>query len=123
MATLDELAGRLVRRFKGVPGVTYEDAYDWIDESLLAHGLQSPTDVTGSQAELVLLYAQANGAFQISLATAHYFSYTDGDEQVDKTAVSEQYRKLATDLRAEYELKKAAETSGTMRFMKRADRP
>jgi hypothetical protein len=121
MANLTELSARLLKRFKNVPNVTIEDTTDWTEEAILAHGYNSTDDVPADRELLVLLYAQAEGAFQISLATAHYFQYTDGDESVNKATVSEQYRKLAQDLRGQYERNKAATTS-TFRFLKRADR-
>lgn len=121
MANLTELSTRLLKRFKNVPNVTAEEATDWTEESMLIHGYNSTDYVPADRELLVLLYAQAEGAFQISLATAHYFNYTDGEESVDKTMVSEQYRKLAQDLREEYARNKAAATSA-FRALKRVDR-
>jgi hypothetical protein len=121
MANVTELSARLLKRFKNVPNVTAEDAYDWTEESMLVHGYTSADNVPSDKELLLLLYAQAEGALQISLGSAHFFSYSDGDEQVDKTMVSEQYRKLAKDLREEYALKRATDSSRVV-FMKRVDR-
>lgn len=121
MANLAELSERLLKRFKNVPNVTIVDAQDWTEESMLIHGYESSAIVPNDRQEIVLLYAQSEGAFQISLSSAHFFKYTDGEEQVDKTMVSEQYRKLAKDLREEYTRKKGVLGSKAV-FMKRADR-
>jgi hypothetical protein len=121
MANLAELSERLLKRFKNVPNVTIVDANDWAEESLLIHGYESSAIVPTDREEIVLLYAQSEGAFQISLAAAHYFSYSDGEEQVDKTMISEQYRKLAKDIRDVYNRKKAV-TNSKVVFMKRVDR-
>lgn len=129
MATYSEMSLRLLRRFNNVPNVAIDDARDWTEEALLEHGYKSTDDVPDAQSNLILLYAQAFGAMQISLQAASYFRYNDAEEQVDKTMVSEQYRKLAADLRAEYQAKKAVEViaveQGTAAFkiMRRADRP
>jgi hypothetical protein len=121
MANLTELSDRLLRRFKNVPNVTAEDTTDWAEESMLIHGYILSDDVPSNEEVLVLLYAQAEGSLQISLASAHYFKYTDGEESVDKTMISEQYRKLSKDLRDEYARKKAVSSSKAV-FMKRVDR-
>lgn len=120
MATFFELSERLQKRFKNVPNVTSEDVSDWLEEALLEHGLSSSSNVPIDNESIILLFAQSHGAQQIAMSTAHYFKYTDGDEQVDKTVVSEQYRKLAMDLRAEYDRKKASTSS--VKFMRRLDR-
>jgi hypothetical protein len=121
MANLAELSDRLLRRFKNVPNVSLADATDWTEESMLIHGYTPSDDVPSDKEFLILLYAQAEGAFQIAISAAHYFSYSDGEEQVDKTMISEQYRRIAKDLREEYSRKKATDSSRVV-FMKRVDR-
>lgn len=105
-----------------MPNVSADDAYDWTEESFLIHGYSSTDDVPAEKETLILLRAQAEGAFQISLASAHYFNYTDGDESVDKTMVSEQYRKIAQDIRNQYDDEKRRNNGAKSGFMKRADR-
>lgn len=122
MATYSELSERLLKRFKGVPNITIEDAADWTEEAVLEHGYSTSDTVPSDKDSLILLYAQLQGASQIALATAHFFTYRDGEEQVDKSKVSEQYRKLSQDLRAEYERKKSVVSGSTMAFPKRVDR-
>lgn len=127
MATMDELKQRLLRRFNGVPEVTEADAEDWVVTALNEHGYSSPDDVPADDLALIMLYAQADGASQISLATAHYFSFTDKDQTVDKSKISDQYSKLADELWARYNRKKSEGTAsgfGGSRFhiAKRVDR-
>lgn len=126
MATLAELSQRLLKRFKGVPNITIDDATDWTEESMLEHGYTLLQTVPNESESLILLYAQAEGALQISMATAHFFTYKDADETIDKSKISEQYRKLATDLKTTYTQKKSEGVGGVggSRFkgLTRADR-
>ncbi|MBW3113494.1 hypothetical protein KYJ26_16695 [Bacillus sp. MCCB 382] len=122
MATLAEMSERLLKRFKGVPNITLEDTTDWTEDALLSHGYSVADNVPSNVSNYLLLYAQSQGAHQIAIATAHYFTYSDGEEQVDKSMISEQYRKLAADLRNQYEQTKASSGS-SFKVMRRIDRP
>jgi len=104
MASLRELEQRLATRFSGVPGVTDADLSAWLTEASYSYGYSPTTLDTVPDAEtpLVLLLAQIQGARAIAFSTAHYFKYTDAEETVDKTMVSEQYRDMATLLTADY---------------------
>lgn len=123
MATNLELAERLVRRFKGVPNFDITDAQELVDDALQTHGYELSADVPSDRLNLLLLYAQAEGAWQIALSTAHYFQYQDGEESVDKSMISEQYRKLAKDLRADYDRAKSVDTGAGFYIAARIDRP
>lgn len=123
MATKIDLAERLVNRFKGVPNFDSSDAGELVDDALQVHGLAPSAEVPTSIINLILLYAQAEGAMRIALATAHYFKYADGEESVDKSAISEQYRKLANDLRKQYEEEKARVFGASFYIAQRIDRP
>ena len=123
MANKSELAERLRNRFKGVPYFEQTNAEELVEEAMQAHGYAPSDDVPIADENLILLYAQANGAWQIALSTAHYFSYSDGEESVNKTMISEQYRKLATDLRDQYEKERLKKHGVNFRILKRADRP
>lgn len=123
MATSSELANRLLTRFKGVPNFGMEDAAELIDDALQVHGLDPSATVPANKINLVLLFAQAEGAWRIALATAHYFQYTDGEESVNKSGVSEQYRRLATELRKQYEAEKSKESGARFSVATRIDRP
>lgn len=104
MASLHELEQRLAARFSGVPGVTDTDLTAWLTEASYIYGY-SPTTldtVPDVETPLVLLLAQIQGARAIAFSTAHYFKYTDAEESVDKTKVSEQYLAMVTSLTADY---------------------
>lgn len=116
MADKQTLTERLYRRFKGVPNFDIKDAEELIDEALEAH------DGRASDS-LILLYAQAQGAWDVALSVAHYFRFTDGEESVDKSMVSDNYRRLAKDLQNEYEIEKGKEFGNNFRIMARVDRP
>lgn len=104
MASSRELEQRLAARFSGVPGITDADLTAWLTEAAYSYGY-SPTTldtVPDVETPLVLLLAQIQGARAIAFSTAHYFKYTDAEETVDKTMVSEQYRNMVTLLTADY---------------------
>lgn len=122
MATHTELSQRLLARFKNVPNVDASDADEWILTSMNEHGYDVMSDVPTEDITLVLTYAEADGAEQIALRTAYYFSFNDKDEAVDKSMISEQFRKLAVQLRDKYALKKSERSGSRFRIMTRADR-
>src|SRR5699024_132145 len=87
---------RLYRRFKGVPNFDEIAANKLVEESPEDHEVDASDD-------LVLMYAQVQGAWQIGFSVAHYFKFSDGEESVDKSLVAENYRKLAKDLQSQYD--------------------
>ena len=111
-----ELTERLYRRFKGVPNFDEIDAKELVEESLEVHDVDASDD-------LVLMYAQVQGAWQIAFSVAHYFKFSDGEESVDKSLVAENYRKLAKDLQSQYD-KETDDKAGKSDFviMNRVDR-
>jgi hypothetical protein len=125
MATMADLKQRLLGRFKDVPEVSDEDVTEWLDTALNDNGFTSSDDVPADKVSLVLLNAQAEGASTIALSTAHYFSFTDKDQTVDKSGISERYRTLADELWDRYQRKKT-ESNGAkgakFRVMRRLDR-
>src|SRR5690625_3390941 len=123
MAARDELAERLLRRFKGVPNFDITDAQELVDESLHVHGLDASADVPTDKETVVLLYAQFQGTRQIAYSVAHYFKFSDGEESVDKSMIADNYRKLAKDLQEDYEAEKGREFGSNFRIMRRVDRP
>jgi len=118
-----ELAERLLRRFKGVPGFTEEDAIELVNDAMRAHGYAPTDSVTEKDVSLILLYAQKEGAWQIAFSVAHYFKFTDGEESVDKSMVADNYRRLARDLQEEYEREAGKVFGNNFRIMPRLDRP
>lgn len=116
MAKREELIERLNRRFKGVPNFEKADAAELIDEAYQVHD-------SDASAELVLMYAQFQGAWQIAFSVAHYFKFADGEESVDKSMVADNYRRLARDLQIKYDSEKAKLFGSNFRVMNRLDRP
>jgi hypothetical protein len=122
---LTELKQRLLGRFKDVPEVSDEDVTEWLTTALNDNGFTSSSDVPADKVSLVLLNAQAEGASAIALSTAHYFSFTDKDQTVDKTGISERYQDLADELWNRYRSKKTESDLGKgarFRVMRRLDR-
>lgn len=127
MAKLKDLSDRLLNRFKDVPNVEDSDVEGWVEMAMNEHGFISTDDVPTEFIPLIMLYAEADGAMQVALRTAHYFSFVDKDESIDKSMISEQYRKLAEELWNRYGRKKdegVGDFGGSsFHIMKRADRP
>ncbi|MEK3887258.1 hypothetical protein [Bacillus sp. FSL K6-3431] len=123
MATQVELAERLLKRFKGVPNYELTDAMDSVGDAMQVHGFALTADVPADKQRLVLLYAQSESAFQIAFSVAHYFKYTDGEESVDKSMIAENYRKLARELKDDYDAEKVSESGSGFSLMARVDRP
>lgn len=123
MATKAELAQRLYRRFKGVPNFELTDAEELVEDSLNVHGYKPSADVPADKESLILLYAQKEGAWQIAFSVAHYFKFADGEEQVDKSMVADNYRRLAKDLQDEYDKENGKIFGNNFRLMSRIDRP
>lgn len=117
---ISDLATRLQSKFKNVPNVTLADCTDWVTDAVAIHG--NETDEV-----LVLYLAQAEGARNIALNVAHYFSYSDGDESVDKTMLADQYLRIANEFNTVYLTNKATlsssgDSGSTFKIVKRADR-
>ena len=121
--TAQELATILFKRFKGVPSFTEEEAEELVNDAMRVHGYAPSDSVKQGDENLVLLYAQYNGAWQIALSVAHYFKFGDGEEQVDKSMITDNYRRLAKDLQNDYEMEKGKLFGNNFRVMKRIDRP
>lgn len=115
MATIDELAVRLLNRFSDVPNATVDKCTDWVTDAVELHG--NSDDET-----LVLLLATGIGARQIALNTAHYFSYQDGNESVDKTMLTEMYLKVADEYFKAYHSQKNYTNGSNFVIAPRADR-
>lgn len=120
--TIEELAERMSRRFKGVPNFDEEDAIEAVEDAARSLGLDPSDSVPAKYEQLILLKSQYETAWDIAFAVAHYFSYTDGEESVDKSMVSENYRKLAESLRKDYDEERWSINSSDFRIMKRLDK-
>jgi hypothetical protein len=115
LATLSE---RLTKRFRNVPGVTAPDVIDWLTEAEEESGIVEG-DVTSDNNALLYL-AFSNGCKAIATDAARFFKYTDGEENVDKTNIFENYMRLSLDALAHYRYYKNGGGSRTV-TTKRAD--
>jgi hypothetical protein len=102
MADKATLVTRLTNKFSKVPNVTTDDIESWLDDAVLLHGVLTVEEVPESEVGAVLLLAQSVGCRSIALSVAHYFSYVDGDEQVDKTMLVTQYIAMANEFQSAY---------------------
>jgi len=118
-----ELAEKLYRMFKGVPGFTENEALELIDDAMRTHGYAPTDSVPSDRIRLILLYAQIQGVWQVAMSVAHYFKFSDGEESVDKSMLADNYRKLAKDLQTEYDIENGKLFGNNFRIMPRIDRP
>lgn len=88
---------RLKTRLKKVPGVTETDLTEWVAESVAESGF-----VEEENANAVLYLALAIAYETIAGDSARFFSYTDGEEAVDKSNVFANYMRLAQSSRKQY---------------------
>ena len=125
MATLDTISGRLLQRFKEVPGVAIDDATVWTQDAIERHGYSKAEDVPDQEIYLVLMLGQAEGARQIAVRTAHYFEFQDAEVRVNKSEVADRYGRLAKQLMDDYQAEKMRSGAGAVRFRvgRRVDRP
>lgn len=126
MFTFEELIEAIEQRYTDVPNVTDTDVELWVVTALAEHGLTKNDVISSEVAALVMLHAEADGASQIAFKTAHYFKFSDKDESVDKSMISQNYREAADALWARYRRKRAEGVGGiggsVMHFMRRIDR-
>jgi hypothetical protein len=115
LATIEE---RLTMRFKNVPGVTWTEVADWLTEAKEESGIVEGDVVSDNNALLYLAFSI--GCKAIATDAARFFKYTDGEENVDKTNVFENYMRLSLDALAHYRYYKNGGGSRTV-TPKRAD--
>lgn len=97
MATLEE---RLLLRFKNVPGVTWIEVTDWLTEAQEESGIVEGDVVSDNNALLYLAFSI--GCKAIATDAARFFKYADGEENVDKTNIFENYMRLSLDALSQY---------------------
>lgn len=125
MITRVELAAMMHARFQDVPGMTNADSESVVDELITVFGLNE-NDIPVADLTKYLSYASAEMAMKIALNTAHYFQFTDGEESVNKSTVSENYRKVAAEYRRQYDAMTKEENrkpKSTFKNSHRIDRP
>lgn len=122
MIDINELALRLQNKFRNVPNVTLVDCTDWMLDAINLHGLTVNDTLPAHEVPVVILLGQSIGARNIALQTAHYFSYQDGDESVDKTMLAERYTALANEFYNAYITNKRGNKGAVFTIITRADR-
>ena len=127
MATLSQMTARLTKRFTAVTAqpALLTAALDVMADTFDVFGYEASADVPVTDTNRLLAYGSAELAMQIALDAARFFKYTDGEESVDKSMVSKEYREFAAIFKADYLAEEAnrAATGPSFRVMKRIDRP
>jgi len=126
MATLTTLTQRLVERFNAVTALPVDAAINTMQYTFELFGYRDDADVPVTDIARLLAYASAELSTQVAINAASYFKYTDGEESVDKSMISKEYRELAAQFRLDYELeetKQSHKEGSAFRVMKRLDRP
>jgi hypothetical protein len=108
---------RLQSRLSKVPGVTSEDIAVWVQESEAESGL------TEAENENAILYLAVAIAYEsIASDAARFFTYSDGEEQVDKTTIFANYMSLAKDARKNYRKQVRGRFGASQTHASRADK-
>jgi hypothetical protein len=115
LATIEE---RLTKRFHEVPGVTWNEIADWLTEAQDESGIVEGDVVSDNNALLYLAFSI--GCKVIATDAARFFKYADGEENVDKTNIFENYMRLSLDALSHYRYYKNGGGSRTV-TPKRAD--
>lgn len=126
MYTFSEMVEILEQRFSSIPNVSVDDITTWLTTSFSIHGANRQGTVPDGLASLIMLHAEADGVTQVALRTSHYFKFTDKDEEVDKSMISDNYRKSADMLWDRYNKRKDEGVDGfggsRVKYMRRLDR-
>jgi|SRR5699024_1407045 len=126
MYSFSEVLEMIKSRFNSIPNVSEDDIAVWVEASYSWHGLDKADIVSPEFASLIMLYAEADGTSQVALRTSHFFEFSDKDESVNKSMISENYRKAAESLWNRYYRKRDEGVDGyggsTMHYMRRLDR-
>lgn len=116
MTDREDLILIILSRFEQVPNFDRSTAEDLIGEAIVIHGENASTD-------LVLLYAQYQGAMKIAMGAAYFFSFSDGEHSVDKSSIFDNYRKISNTYKEMYDKEAAKYAGNNFRVMTRMDRP
>jgi len=103
MATFEQMSQRLIRRFDAVTALPIDAVTDTLEDTFGMFGYQTSVDVPLTDYNKLLSYASAELATLVAINAASYFKFTDGEESVDKTMISKEYRELAKLFRDEYQ--------------------
>lgn len=103
MATLETMSQRLGRRFDAVTALPDDAAVTTMGDTFETFGYRPSADVPPADIGKLLSYASAELATLVAINAASYFKYTDGEESVDKSMISKEYRELAKLFRDEYQ--------------------
>lgn len=103
MATLEQMTERLARRFDAVTALPIDATVETMRDTFAMFSYQPSADVSPTDYHKLLSYASAELATLVAINAASYFKFTDGEESVDKTMISKEYRELAKLFRDEYQ--------------------
>lgn len=113
MATLETMTQRLERRFSAVSALPADAAGATMGDTFETFGYELDADVPPKDIGKLLAFASAELATLVAINSAAYFKYTDGEESVDKSMISKEYRELAKLFRDEYQEELDAEDVGS----------
>ena len=130
MATLTQMTDRLTNRLTAVTAQPALEAaaIDVMADTFELFGFAASADVPITDLNRLLAYSSSELALQIALDAARFFKYSDGEESVDKTMVSKEYREFSAIFKADYLAEEAKQAEAiiegsTFRVMRRLDRP
>lgn len=124
---MGDIVNRVNSYFEGIDEVTPTDVTIWVNEAKGEHNIRLDEEIPAELVNITVLYARIVGVETLALKTASYFSFTDGEESINKTGISQRYDALALRLRKKYDSDKrdisALATPAAFRIVRRVDRP
>lgn len=103
MATTQDFINKIVAKFSGVPNVDYSVAERWVTEALPQHGYSTVEDVPDNELTALTYLVMAIACGELAVNAVHFFRWQDGDELVDKSMITTQYRQMAKYYMQEYQ--------------------
>lgn len=122
---LNELVAIILPKFSHIPNVNEEVVNRWIQEAVFQHGYDEIGYVPPSDKMALLNLILATACAELAVNAARFFRWQDGEELVDKSMVSAQYRQMAQFYMNEYQKLSGATRTGfrsKWKAVKRVDR-
>lgn len=124
---MSDINERVMAYFNAIDGVTKDDIQAWVNEAKAEHNINVRDEIPSDLVNITVLYARIVGVETLALNSASYFTFTDGEESINKAGISQRYDTLALRLRKKYDADKqgiiALANTSSFRVLRRVDRP
>lgn len=121
---LADMVALIQPKFTSVPNVEQSAVERWINEAVFQHGYNSIEEVPDKDKIALINLTMSIACGELAVNAAHFFRWQDGDEMLDKSMLSVQYRQMAQYYMSEYQRSSGKGTSykSAWKTVRRADR-